>query len=342
MPNRGPAATPGASRPSDAIRIGAIVATSGPVAILGKSFLKAIQLAFEDLKNTKRRYELLAEEIAGPDRAVPAIEKLIQHDKVDALIVGLSMSGQIVKPYATAAKIPLFCICSVSGVGDELYTFTTMPLAEDEAMQWVGEAKRRGIKKIARLTQDYPSIDNHVRMLKAEGAKAGIVVDYEYRFPAATTDFRAAIAAAQATAPDVYFVEAFNPALDLLGQQLRDAGIRSLASVVAFSISERPELFEGGWYTDSYVSPEFKAQLGRRYPGTRLATHMMPYAYDSFRMLVQAFESGRDVLGYIRGMTEFDGTAGKIRKQAGTGNFRSAPAVWVIKNGQPTLAASRL
>jgi ABC-type branched-subunit amino acid transport system substrate-binding protein len=340
MPNASPRATPGGSRPNGAIRIGVIVATSGPVAILGQSFLKAIQLALEDLKSTTRRYELLVEEITGPDKAVPAIEKLVQRDRVDALIVGLSMSGQIVKPYATVAKIPLFCICSVSGVGDELYTFTTMPLAEDEAMQWVGEAKRRRIKKIARLTQDYPSIDNHVRMLKAEGAKAGISVDYEYRFPGATTDFRAAIAAAQATAPDVYFVEAFNPALDLLGQQLRDAGIRSLASVVAFSISERPELFEGGWYTDSYVSPEFKARLDRRYPGTRLATHMMPYAYDSFRMLVQAFESGRDVLGYIRGMTGFAGTAGKITKQAGTGNFRSAPAVWVIENGRPTLAAS--
>jgi len=28
---------------------------------------------------------------------------------------------------------------------------------------------------------------------------------------------------------------------------------------------------------------------------------MVPYAYDSFNMLIQGFESGRDVLGYIRG-----------------------------------------
>ncbi len=64
----------------------------------------------------------------------------------------------------------------------------------------------------------------------------------------------------------------------------------------------------------------------------------MPYAYDSFNMLVQSFESGQDVLTYIRGMTEYSGTAGKITKEAGSGNFRSAPAVWVIKNGKPTLA----
>lgn len=36
-------------------------------------------------------------------------------------------------------------------------------------------------------------------------------------------------------------------------------GVQDLASVVAFTMSERPELFEGGWYTDSYISPKFKA-----------------------------------------------------------------------------------
>ena len=320
------------------VKIGAVVATRGPAGLLGNSFLKAIQLAKEDLKNTTEQYDLVIEEIPGPDKAEPAIEKLIKVDKVDALIVGFSMSGDVAKSYATAAKIPLFCICSVGTVGDELYTFTTMPLAEDEAAQWVAEAQRRSIRTIARLTQDYPSIDNHVRALRAEAAKAGIAFVYNDRFEAATTDFTATIAAAKATSPDVYFVEAFNPALDLLGQQLRDAGARDMASIVAFSASQRPELFEGGWYTDSYVSPGFKARLDQRYPASRLATHMMPYAYDSFNMLVQGFESGKEILAYVRGMTEYDGTAGKITKKAGTGNFRSAPAVWVIKNGRPALA----
>src|SRR2546428_7054741 len=296
------------------IKIGAVVATRGPAALLGQSFLKAIQLAREDLKSTTHQYEVAIEEIPSPDKAEPAIQKLIKIDKVDALIVGLSMSGQIAKTYATAAKIPLFCICSVSSVGDELYTFTIMPLAEDEATQWVAEAKRRGIKRIARLTQDYPSIDNHVRALKAETEPAGIAFVYEDRFEASTADFRSRIAAARATSPDLYFVEGFNPALDILGQQLRESGVRNLASVVAFSISERPELFEGGWYTDSYVSPEFKARLDQRYPGSRLATHMMPYAYDSLRILVQGFERG-DVLNHIRGMRQYSGTAGQVHQK---------------------------
>jgi len=39
--------------------------------------------------------------------------------------------------------------------------------------------------------------------------------------------------------------------LDILGRQLKEAGDHKLASIVAFSISDMPELFEGGWYTDS-------------------------------------------------------------------------------------------
>jgi ABC-type branched-subunit amino acid transport system substrate-binding protein len=322
------------------IRIGAVVATKGPAALLGGSFAKALQLAKEELKDTKHSYRLLIEEIPSPDQAEPAIKKLIDTDHVHALVVGFSISGQIVRPYATAAKIPLFCICSVSGVGDELYTFTTMPLAEDEAIMWIGEARRRGVKKIAAITQSYPSIDNHVRALKALAGPAGIAFVCEKKFDSATVDFRALIEAAKQAAPDLYFVEAFNPALDLLGQQLREAGIRDLASVVALSISDRPDLFEGAWYTDSYVSPEFKARLDRRFAGSRLATHMMPYAYDSFRMLVDAFESGEDVLNHIRGLTSYDGTAGRITKESGTGNFRSSPAVWVMRGGRPTLADS--
>src|SRR6266550_5684360 len=70
------------------IKIGTVVATSGPAALLGNSFVKAIQLAKEDSRNTQHQYELVIEEIASPDKAELAIKKLIETDKVNALIVG--------------------------------------------------------------------------------------------------------------------------------------------------------------------------------------------------------------------------------------------------------------
>lgn len=321
------------------IKIGVVASRTGPVSPLGESALKAIQLAKEDLKNTVHRYELVIEDAGdasgNPDQAKRAIEKLINVDKVDALIVGLSINGKVIRPYATAAKIPLLCLCSIGDVGDGQYNFTIMPLAEDEAARWTAEAKRRGIKRIALLTQDYPSVNNHVRMLKAEGAQVGIAPVHEDRFEPSTADFRSRIAAAKATSPDVYFVEAFGPSLDILGQQLKDAGVGNIATIVTFSLSGRRELFEGGWYTDSYISPQFKARLDQQYPGSRFVTHMMPYAYDSFNILAQGFESRQGVVQYVRQLSEYAGLAGKLTKLAGSGNFRSAPAVWVIQDGKP-------
>ncbi len=62
---------------------------------------------------------------------------------------------------------------------------------------------------------------------------------------------------------------------------------------------------------------------------------MVPYAYDSFNMLIQGFESGRDVLQPPR-LTSYNGTAGMIT-EAGRGNFRCTGSLG-HRNGQPLLA----
>ncbi len=324
---------------SRVIKIGVIGPTSGPAAILGTSFQKTVELAKEDLRGTKYTYELIVEDSgATPEQAERAIKKLVEIDKVSAIVGGISKTGQIVQPYATAARIPQICVCSVSSIGDGEYNFTNIPLPEDEAVRWVEEARKRGIKSIALLTQDYPSIDGHVKALKEEAARAGIRVVYENRFAESTTDFRSAISEAQAASPDVYFVEAYTTPLDILGQQLKDVGVDNIASIVGPSLSAKPELFEGAWYTDSnIVDPAFIARFERRYPSQPFVTHMMPYAYASFNLLVQGFESGKDVAAYVRGVTEYESPAGKLTRQRGTGNFRSTPTVWVIKDGKPKL-----
>ena len=211
-----------------------------------------------------------------------------------------------------------------------------------EAIRWVQEAQRRGIRKVALLTQDYPSIHGHVQAVKAEVARVGLPITYAQEFADSVTDFRSMIAQARASNPDVYFVEALSPQLELLGQQLFEAKIRNIASVVAPSVTQRPELFEGAWYTDSDLRDiGFKQRFEKQYPGTRFATHMMPYAYDDFNMIVQAFERGENPAVYIRNIATYDGTAGPLTKAPGSGTFQSRPAVWVIQNGKPALLSLR-
>ena len=329
--------------PNGIVKIGVIVPTDGPYAILGNSFVKAVQMAKDDLRNTKYRYELVIRD-SGPDpvKAEAVIRRVITEDKVDAIVGGISLIGQVTKPYATRARIPHTCVCTVASIGDGAYNFTNIPSPEAEGALWAQEARQRGIKRIALITQDYPSINNHVKALKIEAARVGLVVTNEQTFAESVHDFTAIIAQAEVSQPDVYYVEALNPGLDLLAQQLTDAEIHNVASVVAPSLSDKTELFEGMWYTDSNLREmAFKQRFEEKYPGSRFATHMMPYAYDNLNMIVQAFERGQNPAVYLRNIRTYDGTAGTLTKQLGSGNFTSTPAVWVIANGKPTLAANR-
>ena len=321
------------------VRIGVIVPTTGPYARLGGSFLKAVEMARDDLRGTRYRYELVVRDVGGdPAKARDVIKQVVEEDKVDAVVGGISLIGQVTQPFARRARIPHACVCTVASIGDGAYSFTNIPSPEAEGVRWVAEARRRGIRRIAVLTQDYPSINNHVKAMEVEAGKGGLTVSYEKRFDAATTDFRATIAEARGSRPDVYYIEALNPGLDLLAGQLKGAGESALSSVVAPSLTERPDLFEGAWYTDSNVPDNgFKERFEQRYPGTRFATHMMPYAYDSLNMLVQAFEHQRNPAVYLRELTTYDGTADRLTKQPGSGNFESVPAVWIIKGGKPKL-----
>jgi ABC-type branched-subunit amino acid transport system substrate-binding protein len=322
------------------IKIGILIPVDGPGKLLGTSFLKAIELAKEDVAQmkTKNTYQLVVENSGtSPAETEKAIQNLINKEKVEGIVGGISASGKIVKPYVTAAKIPHLCVCSVKTIGDGEYNFTNIPIAQDEAVRWIAEAKKRNIKTVAIINQKYPSIEGHVTALKAEAKNAGIKIVFEKEFEADNTDFHPVINEAKKTEPDIYFISGFTPALDILGSQLKNEGVTNLSSIVAFSISNHLELFEGDWYTDSYVNESFEKRFHEKYPEERFATHMMPYAFDSYKMMVQAFESGQDPAEYIQNLTEYPGTAGTLTKKKRDGNFRSSPAVWTIRNGKPQL-----
>src|SRR6266568_3436890 len=99
------------------VKIGVIVPARGPYAILGNSFLKAVEMARSDLRGTKYRYELVLVDI-GLDlaQARTAIRRAITDEKVDAIVGGISRFGQVTKPLATAARIPHTCVCIVTSI----------------------------------------------------------------------------------------------------------------------------------------------------------------------------------------------------------------------------------
>jgi ABC-type branched-subunit amino acid transport system substrate-binding protein len=167
---------------NNVVKVGVIVPTAGPYALLGDSFIKAVQVAKDDLKNRKYRYELVVRD-SGPDptKARDVITQVVNVDEVDAIVGGISLIGQVTKPLATKARIPHLCVCTVQSIGDGAYNFTNIPTPEAEATAWVHEAQRRSIRTLAIISQDYARINNHVKALKTEAARAGLVIASEIR-----------------------------------------------------------------------------------------------------------------------------------------------------------------
>jgi ABC-type branched-subunit amino acid transport system substrate-binding protein len=109
--------------------------------LLGSSFVKAVEMARDDLQDTRYRYQLVVRD-SGPDpaRAREVIARTIDEDGVQAIVGGISLIGQVTKPYATRARIPHTCVCTVASIADGAYNFTNIPSPEAEALRWTEEA----------------------------------------------------------------------------------------------------------------------------------------------------------------------------------------------------------
>jgi len=319
------------------LRIAIIAPTTGPNAVLAQSFIRAAEMAKEDLGPEAERIQLVTVDSTGtPERARNVIDQMFRAQRIDAVLGAVSASGQFTVPHATDARIPHICICSVRTIGDGRYNFTNIPLPEDEAVRWVAEAKRRGTTTISILAQEETSIRNHADAMSREAMKNGIKILFDGRFAGDTIDFVRLAKQARAANADLVFAEAFPPLIDRLVQELRRQGVANIASIVTPSAADDPRTLEGVWYTDTNLADAtFQSRFEARFPGTRFAAHMTPYAYDSFKLLARALANSGEPAAYVRGITRYDGVAGIVTRDREGGNFRSRPAVWVIENGKP-------
>lgn len=330
---------------SSVIKIGVVGPMTGGAAVYGQGLVKGIELARKDLesgvgsdgKKLKHTYEVIVEDDGtNPATAASAAQKLVNVDKVQALITVSGGTGNAVKPIATAAKVPHICVCSDPTVADAFgYNLTNVVLPDDEARVWLAEAQAQGVKKVAILGQIQPGFNLLIENLKKEAPAYGIAVVSEERFDGKTNDFKTIIAKSRSAKPDTYLAGAFPPSLDILVTELKNVGIQSIAGMGTFSISPNLSLYDGLWFTDAALADTaFKTRFETAYPEARFNVRTAPYGYDTFNILVQAFESDGRVNESLLGMTRYEGKVGMLSKKAGSGNFQSPVGIWKMLNGE--------
>lgn len=216
------------------VTIGFAFVTSGDNAVYGTSQKAAAQMALDEINAMGKGPKLVGvfEDTAGkPDNAFTVFQKLINNDKVYAIIgPTLSNEAKTSDPEAQKNKVPVLAVSNTAGgitdIGDYIFRDS---LAEFQVIpETVKQAKET--LKISKVSLLYANDDAFSKsgadVFRTELQKNNIEILSEQTFSTNDTDYKMQLQAIKGENPDAIVVSALaKPAQTILQQARNDVGI---------------------------------------------------------------------------------------------------------------------
>lgn len=338
------------NRPNDAgqsaqkvVKIGLAIPLTGNLAFIGEPERKSAELALIDAGNTRYKYDLVFEDSQfSPVLAASAASKLINVDKVLAIIDFGSGIGDAIAPIAEKSQVAHFSLASdpTAAVGRYNYIHWTPPFKEGELL--VKELKKGGYKKISIIDTNHPgtlAVTNSVK----EGIKgSGIEITSYDLTNVGDKDFRTIIGKIKKAGPDIVILEMFSPEIEIAARQMKELGMKTpVTSVETFEWSDQSSLFEGDWFISDAVTTGFNEKYKTAYgsdpkPGSS-------YVYDLVTFLIKLQENSsepieaKDLPDVISKIGTYSSPVFGEIKIDKDGFFITEPSVKIIKDGKAVL-----
>ena len=273
-PPAAPAATLAPPAAATTIRIGGLWPLTGDLAKLGEENKQGMTLAIDEINAAGgikslggAKIEIVWADTQGkPDTGISEVERLVQQEKVVA-IIGAYQSG-VTTPATQAAerlKVPFVVSMAVSDKITERgfkYTFRTCPKASWYAKDQVTFLKDLKdlvgltIKKVALLHEDTDFGESTAAGQKKYLAEAGMEVTIEVKYPASAADLTTEVSKIKASNPDaVLTVTYLNDAI-LIAQAREALKMGNIPFVDAAGGTVDPEFIKRlgpiaeGWLTE--------------------------------------------------------------------------------------------
>lgn len=327
-------------------KIGVVAPMSLDYAFIGEAMRNALLMAKDELTIPKYNYEFIFEDSQNEAKLnASAAHKLLDVNKVDAIITLGSTAGPIITPLATKAKTLHYSISVQPYIAEGLTNFIHWAPSKALNELMAEEMKRRGIKKFGVLrSTTYEGWKFYLDDIKNAAKRLGLEMVTDQTFQADTTDFRTQIAKASKAGAEIYVLYCGSPAIEILTKQLREAGDKTpLTSVESFELTKQKDLFEGNWYVSSaHPTNDFIEAYKKRYD-TEPAVGG-PNAYDIFMLINHAVintgapadkkPTSEEVAREIMKIKNYPGSLGNL-SIVDTGITMSDVDLKVIKNGEP-------
>jgi len=224
----------GASKkPKETIKIGVIGPLTGDIAEYGQNIKNAVDLALEEINNTGgingRKLQLIYEDHAcEPSKAVTAIRKLINIDKVDLILSEACSSPALAMAPIAEQEHKLLMLCTESNykikdAGD--YIFRVYP---SDAFQGKKLAEMISSKEYKNVALIYINNDYGLglkKVFEAEFLKLGGKTLITETHQMGATDFRSQITKIKATKPEVIVLAEHPKDGALIMKQLQELGV---------------------------------------------------------------------------------------------------------------------
>jgi branched-chain amino acid transport system substrate-binding protein len=221
-----------AASAQDAIRIGAIFATSGPSAFLGVPEERGLKLKVDEINKAGgingRKIEVVQYDTEGnTTKAAQLARRLIESDKVLA-IVGPSSSGESLQvlPIANETKTPLIAHAGTEKMTSPVtpYVFNTPPTDRVVAAHLLGVFKKRGITQIALLTAADGFGQSGANVVKELAPKYGVTIARHEEFNRTDPDMTAQVLKAKDSPAQAMLVWSAFPAPTIIAKNAAAVG----------------------------------------------------------------------------------------------------------------------
>jgi len=354
------------TKEKEAIKVGAILAVTGPASFLGAPEAKTIEMLAADINakggiNGQQIQLIIKDSAANPEKAISFAKQLIEEDKVIA-IIGPSTSGETmkIKGIMEEAKTPLLSCAAAEVIVNPVakYVFKT-PQKDSFAVKMIyQQMKKMGITKIGVVVGNTGFGKAGKAQLEKIAPEYGIEVLIAEVYDKKATDLTAVVTKLKAKNVQAVVNWSFVPAQAIVPKNMKQIGFNvplfqshgfgNIKYVEAAGVAADGIIFPAGRLLVSDMLPDsnvqkavltkYKNDYESKYKET--VSTFGGHAYDAFMILVKALEkSGADKEKFrdaVESMQGFVGTGGVFNFSAADHNGldMSAFEMLTVKDGK--------
>ncbi len=251
---------------ADTIKVGAILAVTGPAAFLGAPEAKTLEMMVEDINKkggiTGKKIELIIKDSGGsPEKAFSFAKQLIEEDKVLA-IIGPSTSGETmkIKNVAEEGKTILLSCAAAEVIVNPVakYVFKTPQMDRDAVIKIFQQMNYMKLSKAGILSSNTGFGKAGKEQLEKLAAEYGIQIVANEVYDKAATDLTAEVTKVKASGAQAIINWSIEPAQAIVIKNARQLGFKG------------PIFQSHGFGNIKYVQAAGEAAEGVIFPAGRL------------------------------------------------------------------------